>query len=267
MMIQKRFEGQVQGIELLDTQLPEFELGDIYDVAQNVVETHKGIYPKGHSAVDKPVTIVSNSYDLINHNEVFKTLKTMIAEKEYAISNVSIAHTEDNLKAFVTLLFDKMAEVKLGDTIQFGVQIANGVDGRMSLWAMPYTYRLICLNGNTIMKAMTPIKFKHIGIDMDDLKLLIANLLNGFDNIINKYKSWMDTEIIEMTKLSEEDNLWVAKNIPKKYSDKIVEAKPKSAWNLFNILTEANTFDKKRNEFTRLMFNNKIEKLVEIMTA
>ncbi|MBD3195350.1 MAG: DUF932 domain-containing protein [Candidatus Lokiarchaeota archaeon] len=271
-MLQTRQNRQFRnyhGIEVLNTEVPRFELGDIRTDYGEALPNHQGIYPEGHEKGDKPIAIVSDRYELINHNSVFDAIKQTITDNDYGVEGVKLTATPDYHKSFITLLFEECKEaIKVGDIVQFGCKIANGVDGRMSLWGVPFSYRLWCENGASHMEELNRIKFKHMtNVNLEDLRDTIELIISNFSQIASKYREWADTEVIEMEALDTEGKEWIAKNIPNKYTDIIVAEKPKTAWELFNVLTKSNTHDTRRNDFTKLMFNRVIANTVDLMIS
>jgi hypothetical protein len=82
---------------------------------------------------------------------------------EVSFHNASITEERFYLRA----VFPKMEkEVKLGDAVQWGVQIRNSEVGAASFAIESFLLRLVCLNGMVVAKVMNA---RHLGKRLDDV--------------------------------------------------------------------------------------------------
>jgi hypothetical protein len=82
--------------------------------------------------------------------------------------------------------------------------------------------------------------------------------------IEQQYKSWM-TVSFNANSLNSEKFEEVTKPIPQKYLDAIEIAKPKTKWDLFNVLTDLNSHDANRNFGGKHGFDRRIEDLLAVV--
>lgn len=257
-------------LDVLDRRLPEFEIGEIKTDYGEPLKDVRGVYPLEHQPKTRPVAVVSNRYKLLNHNTVLDSIKKILVEKDdlQNIRTINLINSPDGTKIFLKILFGITKEILEDDKVNFGVEIINSVDGRISLHCIPYTYRWVCSNGAVVTKSLGNVIHKHTtNLNLDALEGSIRIALDSVEAITQKYFDFTQTEVIEMEAVDKEGKEWIAKNIPKKYLEVVESNKPKTAWDLYNIFTRLNTHDTRRSELTKLTFNNAILRAVKILSA
>ena len=246
-------------IDSIIERMPKFEKKEILDKAGRKINGFSGIYFKDQD--EKPVTIVSNKYQLINHSEILQSIKSQIQnfrEVKYTLIN--------DTKFILDLFLNKFDEILPGDTIQYAIRIMNSVDTTICLSIFPMSFRLVCSNGLIHIERSIKIAYKHFQqIKEIDLNSTIESFYNIFSSLTDRYKKMTETKVIKISQLSAEKRQKL--DIPQKYLEIIEDREYNSAWELLNDLTHLNTFDNKRNEYTKTFFNQKILKLVEAVSA
>jgi hypothetical protein len=102
---------------------------------------------------------LSDRYRRLDNIEIAKKLLPVLGElgTEVTFHNAAITDT----KFYIRALFPRMeAEVKLGDAVQWGVQIKNSEVGDGQFDISNFVMRLACINGMVVAKVMSA---RHIG--------------------------------------------------------------------------------------------------------
>lgn len=92
---------------------------------------------------------LSNRYRRIENQDVFNIVMPVL-EGISGLQFESCQLTPDHM--FLKVVNPRLTgEVRLGDVVQFGIMISNSETGRGSLSISPMVYRLVCLNGMTVV--------------------------------------------------------------------------------------------------------------------
>lgn len=95
--------------------------------------------------------LLSNSYRVLDNDFVAEMVLQMLHQSDTDYEFKSLAITDDAMH--IKLISPKTeSEVKLGDPVQFGLNISNSEIGRGQTKVLPGSFRLVCLNGMTHFK-------------------------------------------------------------------------------------------------------------------
>lgn len=228
---------------------------------------YKGIVNKITGSI---AAIVSKKYELIQHKNVYDAFTKavgLITEE----TQIKVEFAKNGARMFIFLEYPKVSfEVKKGDIVNYGLTVTNSVDGSMRLMVIPYTKRLICSNGMTHQEMLGGVQKKHLKnakVLVEELPAVIKEGLNNVTALHELYKQWAITEAKADELLDELKKEKPGVILPKKYADEI-QTKIKmgdmlTKWDLFNVLTELNWHDEKRQMDSKVNFNREIMKIVE----
>ena len=210
---------------------------------------------------DKLVSIVSKKYKLIQHTEVLDKLEISSKLFKESVIYKSFYPLDTKAVMYATLMFknNMQIEIKPKDTVSFGIQVINSVDSSQSLTVLPFSLRLVCKNGMTHKEFISKTMKKHYDSAteiLDNLTNIILETVEKLYPLANLYKEYANTPL--SCSLNEIKSI---KLIPEKYKSKVYTTKIETVWDLFNVLTQLNTHDPRRNLNTKSQFNPIIEKI------
>lgn len=211
------------------------------------------------------VSIRTNEYALVQHRDVLKSVFESMNATGFKVDMVKPNYVGG--KMFTTILLkDHEINVNGNDKIKTGIHVINSVDGSTGVVICPATFRLFCRNQFHHSDFINAVIKWHIGnpkILMTKIREAISTAVGSVEQIKRSYESWT-TENFNIRELKEEPYFSVVKSMPQKYIKAIVENKPSTRWELFNVLTALNTHDEHRNAQAQYNFDEKIEKLMAI---
>ena len=275
-------------------RFPEFEEIDIYSSWKmppfrgRRVEGYTGIREKGR---DDVVSVVSSKYRLIQHQEVYDIIKNFLDvyfRKEYE-SRLGFSgcrrFPDSGTRMEWTLVFNEFRYdiecgsissrfPQLNDTVYCGLKVLNSVDSSIALTLAPYSERVVCANGMTHTLLTKKFKFKHYKdpIDMliNNLPVMMSEISSVYDEIISHYQSWTKIPIVPENVVDMFENIKKESNrsyLTKNQSDLIMVDCPDTAWGLFNVLTEENTYSDRRDMLSKFQQDRNIEQVMKIIVA
>lgn len=145
----------------------------------------------------------------IPHEEVeyhnFKAIDNFNRNFENDFGRLKLVETRDANHGYTkywTFMSDKKHEVKVGDTVQFGMNFRNGIGTFISLGGDVYSYRLACLNGAvTTDKKMGSFNIPH----RRSATRMLEKLTDGLSHMIQNYKNLLETyRAFSVTKLTQQ---------------------------------------------------------------
>lgn len=108
---------------------------------------------------------LSDRYRRIDNIEIAKRLLPEFGRLDTEVSFYNAAITEE--KFYLRALFPRITgDVKVGDAVQWGVQIRNSEVGSGSFAIESFVMRLACMNGLVVQKVLNA---RHIGKRLDDV--------------------------------------------------------------------------------------------------
>ena len=134
--------------------------------------------------------ILSDRYRKVEHETLLEHLMPLITEVR-GLEIVSSSLTPDRLYLKATCEYEK-AEVKVGDSVAWGILCMNSETGCSSIVIQPYVQVLKCTNGMVIPQYYNGTRKIHLGkkiTSMDDYETLYATEEDGLSAAL---KSEMD---------------------------------------------------------------------------
>ncbi len=203
--------------------------------------------------------VLSDRYRKVEHETLLESLMPLIAEIK-GLEVVSASLTADRLYLKATCQYEK-AEVKVGDTVAWGILCVNSETGCSSIVIQPYVQVLRCTNGMVIPQYYEGTRKIHLGkkiTNMDEYETLYDNgeddlsvvLKEQIDKILDsQYYLAVVEKMRNATELFIPDIANTMEIVTKRYSlsDMEKEAvirhylgnKDRSLWGLVNAVTEA----------------------------
>lgn len=203
--------------------------------------------------------VLSDRYRKVEHETLLDTLMPLIADVK-GLEVVSASLTADRLYVKATCKYEK-AEVKVGDTVAWGILCVNSETGCSSIVVQPYVQVLKCTNGMVIPQYYEGTRKIHLGkkiTNMDEygrlydkgedtlsvvLKEQIGKILDS------QYYMAVVEKMRDATELSIPDITNTIEIVTKRYalSDMEKESvirfylgnKDRSLWGLVNAITES----------------------------
>lgn len=163
--------------------------------------------------LDSNIYQALDNWNKFGNNGEFGDLK--IIREDYA---------HNGFTKFWTILSDRKQDVKVGDLVQFGINVRNGIGTEVALGADLFSYRLSCQNGAVARsREFGSVRIYHKGNEED----IEGKFTDGFSQILEKagtlleyYKTMTDIKMSE--KLL--DYILEQSQIPLRYlPEKIVE--------------------------------------------
>ena len=134
--------------------------------------------------------VLSDRYRKVEHETLLDTLLPLIADVE-GLKIVSASLTPDRLYLKAVCEYEK-AEVKVGDTVAWGIVCMNSETGCSSIVIQPYAQVLKCTNGMVLPQYQGGTRKIHLGkqiTNMDDYEALYAD---EEDDLAGALKAEMD---------------------------------------------------------------------------
>ena len=120
---------------------------------------------------------LSPGYRRLDHVEIAKTLLPEFEQLPFEVQFKQAAVSDTKL--YIRALFPGVErEIKVGDTVQWGVEITNSEVGSGTLGIRGFIYRLVCKNG---MTAAYTLKKRHVGRRIDEDGILSDQALQADD--------------------------------------------------------------------------------------
>ncbi len=203
--------------------------------------------------------VLSDRYRKVEHETLLESLMPLITEIK-GLEVVSASLTADRLYLKATCQYEK-AEVKVGDTVAWGILCVNSETGCSSIVIQPYVQVLRCTNGMVIPQYYEGTRKIHLGkkiTNMDEYETLYDNgeddlsvvLKEEIDKILDsQYYLAVVEKMRNATELFIPDIANTMEIVTKRYSlsDMEKEAvirhylgnKDSTLWGLVNAVTEA----------------------------
>jgi len=209
---------EVRGWHKIDFTPKEAEVYYNFEGEVDKAENYKAIVgPDG-----RIFGIVSESYSLVHHKDVFETVETVLQQKGIEVLDRRILTSHGGARAFMEWKFDKRMQIKEGDELSVGIRALNSYDGEMGLTIESLVERLICSNGMTGIVEETVRYRRHVGISLFDVQLMVGDVLDNITTFEDRI-----AEIADQYIASEKAMQILQKiGIPKKYLEKGTEYGP-----------------------------------------
>jgi len=120
---------------------------------------------------------LSDAYRRLDHIEIARKLLPEFENLGTEIQFHQASVTDDKL--YIRALFPRIeGEIKVGDTVRWGVEIRNSETGRGTLSIGGFVLRLACINGMVVSSVLNK---RHVGRRLDDEGILSDQALRADD--------------------------------------------------------------------------------------
>lgn len=232
-----------------------------------------GFHPvKGKKAIVRPDTdeelaVVSNAYHIVTHDEVLKHLDPFV--KKFGEHNRQVTTNKNGSRMVASYTFRNITkDVKLGDTVGFGVNAVSGYDGKTAIKMAVFALRLICTNGMASRAGYTSAFYRHNDTQVKNIEFPTPDyFLDLFKDDVDFWKELAETKA---TKEANERLLHNIKQTPGLLSDNQLSnvrrtlLASQSAWDGFNELTRYITHETEANQYTKYSRLQKINNVAEL---
>ena len=203
--------------------------------------------------------VLSDRYRKVEHETLLESLMPLIANVK-GLEVVSASLTTDRLYLKATCKYEK-ADVKVGDTVAWGILCMNSETGCSSIVVQPYVQVLKCTNGMVLPQYYEGTRKIHLGkriTNMTDYETLYEKEDDDLSTVLkNQIEKIMDSQyymaVVEKMRTATEifvpDIANTMKMVTKRFSLSDMEKetvlqhyltnKDTSLWGLVNAVTEA----------------------------
>lgn len=128
--------------------------------------------------------MLSNRYRRLDCYDLMQTTLPIMLEEQMMVVSSDITERRLYIRALLPRL---QADVKVGDPVQYGLQISSSDVGAGSLRVEPLLFRLVCANGMVTEHAMKKYHVGRVQVEGDD----VFELLTAETQQVNEQAFWM----------------------------------------------------------------------------
>ena len=148
---------------------------------------------------DVVLNVVSNSYKLVPHADVFNPVAEAIQEMGLTVTEEKVSMAMDGGYARYTWMLADEDTVLQGDKVRWAVTAWNSYNYESILNLALSAFRLICANG-----LMAPVNIsggriggKHTAhLDVDGALQRLEDLLASEKNVVEEWRRWADVKVV-----------------------------------------------------------------------
>ncbi len=213
-------------------------------------EQYYGIYMEDYEIHDEPLTIVSNDYEIVQHEEIIDSLDLMI-KKIDAVLERDIITTNDGARMFAKYNLPNVIEpVKHNDEVNMGILVTNSYDKSRSIQIRIYGIRINCINVLNTNSHLSMMKTRHFKSSLDKFfEISVPTFLSKssieFMSNIHLWRRYVHGGTVADAEQHNEMLTKIKELLPKK--DFVpIEAQlssERNLWNIYNILTTMMTHE------------------------
>lgn len=183
--------------------IPTFEIGDFKTGTDSPSNPYmKAVIRKPQSRVERamPVGVVSNSYGLVQHNDVaakcFDGLRTLGFDPMSLRCELGLTELGEWMHLRVFLPQEKDFKRTELDRLKLKFECFNSVDGSCRLKILIGWTRLICTNGMVIGDAKTISDIHNSNIDLDRIPKIVAECFADVAAELVELQRWLKTPVL-----------------------------------------------------------------------
>lgn len=213
---------------------------------------------KGKKAIvrtdrEEQLSVVSNGYIVVPHEKVLSYLDPYV--EQFGDHSRHVAVSKDGGRMMATFTFRNVTkDVKVGDTVGFGLKAISGYDGKTAVKLAAWALRLVCLNGMASQRGYISSHFRHNEKQINDIQFPTSEFfLDTFQEDVNYWSMLADLGITNEDRERLEYNIsqtpgLISPNQLKSVETRLAEAE--TAWDSYNALTWFLTHQTQANNFT-----------------
>ena len=143
--------------------------------------------------------VVSNSYQIAQHPDAFKTVERIIADSELDLTGVertiNVSHGGARAYAIYSLPAHTI-ESDRGDPSTLQISARNSFDGSWCFHVDVGAVRMICTNGQVFIEDFAMFKSKHTrGLNMGHAARKLSKAVEVYANEVERWKEWKHTDV------------------------------------------------------------------------
>mgnify|MGYP003133249895 FL=1 len=145
--------------------------------------------------------VVSDSYQIAQHPDAFRTVERIIAGSELDLEGVkrtiSVSHGGARAYAIYSLPAHTI-ETSKGDPSALQISARNSFDGSWCFHVDIGSVRMICTNGQVFLEDFAMFKSKHTrGLNMAHAARKLSNAVEVYAKEVDRWKEWKQTDVSE----------------------------------------------------------------------
>lgn len=143
--------------------------------------------------------VVSDSYQIAQHPDAFRTVERIIAGSELDLEGVkrtiSVSHGGARAYAIYSLPAHTI-ETDKGDPSALQISARNSFDGSWCFHVDVGSVRMICTNGQVFLEDFAMFKSKHTrGLNMAHAARKLSNAVEVYAKEVDRWKEWKQTKV------------------------------------------------------------------------
>ena len=216
---------------------------------------------------DDQISVVSNGYKVVPHTDVLAHLDPFV--QQFGDHSRQVAVSDNGGRMMATFTFRNVVkDVKVGDTVGFGLKAISGYDGKTAIKLAAWSLRLICLNGMASQKGFVSAHYRHNEKQVSDIRFPTPDFfLETFQSDVNYWSALAELGITNEDRERLEYNISLTPGLlsPNQFGavkSRLDEAE--TAWDSYNALTWFLTHKTQANEFTT---HSRLGKVNDVITT
>jgi len=150
---------------------------------------------------EESLGVVSDSYQIAQHPDAFRTVERIIAGSELDLEGVkrtiSVSHGGARAYAIYSLPAHTI-ETSKGDPSALQISARNSFDGSWCFHVDIGSVRMICTNGQVFLEDFAMFKSKHTrGLNMAHAARKLSNAVEVYAKEVDRWKEWQQTDVTD----------------------------------------------------------------------
>ena len=150
---------------------------------------------------DESVAVVSDSYQVAQHPDAFRTVERIIAGSDLDLTGIerTIKTSHDGAIAYADYrLPAHQIETSRGDSSTLGLLARNSFNGVWPFGVDIYSNRDLCCNGQVFIEDFAVYKSKHTrGLNMAHAVRKLSKSLEVYEKEVERWKEWKHTDVAD----------------------------------------------------------------------
>jgi len=150
---------------------------------------------------DESLTVVSDSYQVAQHPDAFRTVERIIAGSDLDLTDIkrTIETSHNGARAYARYSFPAHEiEIDTGNVAVLEIAARNSFDGSCCLHIDIGAIYMWCLNGQVFIDDFAMYKSKHTkGLNMAHAARKLSKSLEVYENEVERWKEWKHTDVAD----------------------------------------------------------------------
>lgn len=165
-----------------------------HDWTQTIIKNKKALV---RTDTNDSVAVVSNSYQVAQHPDAFRTVERIIAGSDLDLTGIerNIDTSHNGARAYARYTFPAHEiETSRGDSATLEMLARNSFDGSWCFHVDIGAIRMACLNGQVFIEDFAFFKSKHTrGLNMAHAARKLSKSLEVYEKEVERWKEWKYT--------------------------------------------------------------------------